>query len=116
VNARLANLLPCAGFVLGPGAWAANTQASQFLPIGECQAGTSFSLALTGVCMLCALAGAALSLEQWRLVGRSPARRRSAYPRSFEFVSAVGAFVGVVVAFALLLQGLAPLTVPPCLS
>lgn len=116
MNARSASLLPCAGLVLGPGAWAANTQASQFLPIGACQAGTAYSLALTGACLFCALLGAGVSLRQWLMVGRSPARRQSAYPRSFEFVSAVGAFVGAVVAFALLLQGLASLTVPPCLN
>jgi hypothetical protein len=109
------SLLPCAGLVLGPVAWAANTQISQFLPFAECRAHIALLMPLTAACMVCSLGGAFISLRQWLAVGRSPARKRSAYPTSYEFVCAVGALTGTMVGFALLLQGIASITVPPCL-
>jgi hypothetical protein len=115
VSGARASLLPCAGLVFGPAAWAGNMQASLFLPLIECRAGLALSLPLTAACILVAMIGGAISFRQWWAVGRDPARDRSAYPHSFEFVCATGALVGTIVAFALLLQAIASLAVSPCL-
>ncbi|WP_458094660.1 hypothetical protein [Roseomonas sp. WA12] len=103
---RPQSLLAWAGLVIGPAAWAANTQLGQMLPYPGCGAGFRFSLPLSAVAVLLSVLGSGLS---WRV---SSFRRRDA--SMLGFLGSLGALTGLLVAFALLLQALASVLVSPC--
>lgn len=103
---RADSVLAWAGLVAGPLAWAVNVQLGQVLPYPECGAGIRFGIPLSALAMLLSLGGAALS---WRVSGL---RRHGA--GMLGFLGSLGALMGPLVAFALLLQLLAGLLVPPC--
>ena len=103
---RTHSLLAWAGLVIGPAAWAANTQLGQMLPYPECGAGFRFILPLSVLAVLLSLLGSGLS---WRA---SSFRQRDA--GMLGFLGSLGALTGLLVAFALLLQGLASVLVSAC--
>jgi hypothetical protein len=82
----------CTGMIIAPLAWTVNTQFGLILPYAEC--GSPVRPALIGsiVALLCALGAAVIS---WRSAWPGPAGR---------FWSEVCALLGVILAFALLLQ------------
>ncbi|WP_426954387.1 hypothetical protein [Muricoccus radiodurans] len=94
------------GFVIGPLLWAVNTQLGQVLPYAECGGPWPASAILSAVGVLLSLGGAAMS---WRVSGL-----RQGGSGCTGFMASVGALVGVLTAFALLLQSLSGLLVSPC--
>ncbi|MBO1075507.1 hypothetical protein [Roseomonas marmotae] len=95
-------LLPWAGFLPGPVAWLVNTQLGQILPYAECGGGFRASILVSFLGAGLSLLGAFLS---WR--GAQP-------PGASRFVGGVGACFGLVIAFALLLQGAAAMVLSGC--
>jgi hypothetical protein len=102
-GATWSRLLPWAGCVLGPACWLVNTELGQVLPHAECGAALRPSI-------LSGFLGAALSVLGAWLSWRA-ARQREGQAR---FIGRVGAMAGLVVAFALLLQGAAALVLSGC--
>jgi hypothetical protein len=105
-NRIMGRLLPWAGFLLGPGAWLANTQLGQILPHAECGGGFRATILLSFLGTGLSVLGAWIS---WR---HSGLRARPA--GCLAFVGSVGVLLGLVVAFALLLQGMAALVLSGC--
>jgi hypothetical protein len=107
-----ANLVPCIGLLVPPLLWAINTQLGQILPYVECTA----HFALTGVL---SFAGAILSLAAgywaWRAATphRSPAFG-TGFPISIGFIGALSGLNGLVLAYALALQGASSLVLTGC--
>jgi hypothetical protein len=99
--AALRGLLPMAGLVAGPAAWALNTQLGQILPYAECGGWFRPSLVFSVAAMMLSLAGAYLS---WRTRGEG----------TVGFGGRLGALLGLLFAFALLLQGLSTLILSGC--
>jgi hypothetical protein len=102
----MGRLLPWAGFLLGPGAWLANTQLGQILPHVECGGGFRASILLSFL-------GAGLSVLGSWISWRNSGLRRHPGGR-LAFVGSIGALLGLVLAFALLLQGMAALVLSGC--
>jgi hypothetical protein len=105
-NARPFPLSAWAGYVIGPAAWAVNTQLGQILPYVECGASFRPGPFLSGLGVLLSLAGAWLS---YRVSGMK--LRGSGMPG---FVASIGALLGCLVAFAMLLQTLSMVMVSGC--
>jgi len=107
------NLQPCAGLVVAPLAWAANTQLSEMLPSVECRAGWPVLATVSLACVLASLGAALLS---WSSIGRPPsaARQWSAFPLTLDFVGMLGTLSGAGFAFVLALQGLSSLMLTGC--
>ncbi len=108
----LANVLPCAGLLVGPSVWAANMQLSQVLPYLDCRSGLHTSAAAP-------LAGVALTLLSvylsWRSTGAAPdVAGESAYPATRRFVAILGCLTGAIFAYALLLQALSGILLTGC--
>jgi len=102
-----------AGFILGPLAWAANTELGQVLPHSECGGPVPTSALISVAAAALALVGAHLS---WR-VSRA---RAATDPHQMEgrasmrFLDQLGALIGLTFAFALVLQSAAGFIVSPC--
>lgn len=99
-------MLPWAGCVLGPGAWLANTQLGQVLPYAECGGDFRASLLFSGLGIGLSVLGAYAS---WR-----GSALRGAPTRPFAFIGSLGALLGLLFAFALLLQGAAAMVLTGC--
>ena len=104
--ARSIPLLAWSGLLLGPLAWAINTQLGQLLPEPDCGGGFRSSTLSSALAVPASLLGAWLS---YRVSGL---RRRHAGMAGF--IGSLGTMLGLLVAFALLLQALSTLLVSPC--
>ena len=100
---RLLALL--AGMVVGPALWALSTQLGQILPYAECGARIRASTLFAAIAMVLTLGSAWLS---WR--GAAGLRGQQA----MRFTGQLGALMGLLFAFALLLQGAATLVISAC--
>ncbi len=104
--------LALAGWLVGPVCWAVAVQAGQILPYVDCRTQSPWSLTVP-------LVGAALSLASaglaWRgqAGGRSGARRGDA---AFSLVASLGVMLGLLMAFAMLLQAIGPMVLTGCES
>jgi hypothetical protein len=98
--------LAWAGLVIGPVAWAVNMQLGQILPYPECGASFRPSPLISGLGVLLSLGGAALSYRVSNL--------RRPDTGMLGFVGSLGALMGPLVAFALLLQFLSGLLITAC--
>lgn len=103
-------IMGAGGLVLGPAAWALNTQLGQLLPYADCATGWRFSAFGSLGCLLLCLAGLAMSgrtavAETGNLVSQ---------PATSRFVALLGTLNGIVFSFALLLQGVASLVLSGC--
>jgi hypothetical protein len=111
-----------AGAIAGASLWAVNMQLGQILPYVECGSRYDPELVVTA-------AAAAASLlcgwVSWRSTGRSFARSTQCSPvgfpdhaeaanRAFRFAATVSALLGVMFAFALLLQAASTLILTGC--
>ena len=105
--------LASSGIVLGPAAWAINTELGQILPYIECKGGLRVSAITSIVGVLLSLAG---SFASWRVGehdGTIAADSRE-YAERIGFVGLLGVLCGLVFAFALALQGLSSLMLSGC--
>ncbi|MFC7554848.1 hypothetical protein EBE87_14945 [Pseudoroseomonas wenyumeiae] len=100
---RLLALL--AGLAVGPGIWALSTQLGQILPYAECGASIRPSTIFAGLGALLSLGSAWLS---WR--GAAGLRKEEA----MRFTGQMAALMGLLFAFALLLQAAATLVLSGC--
>jgi hypothetical protein len=101
-NQRWLRLGTCTGMIVGPLLWVANTQLGQILPYAECGSHYRPALIISVIAVVFALCASAVS---WRLPWPGPTGR---------FWSGVCALLGVVFAFALLLQAGAALMLTGC--
>ncbi|MBC9177483.1 hypothetical protein IBL25_11085 [Roseomonas ludipueritiae] len=100
---RLLALL--AGLGVGPGIWALSTQLGQILPYAECGASIRPSTFLGAAGVLMALASAWMS---WRAAAGLRGQE------ALRFTGQLSALMGLLVAFALLLQTAATLVISAC--
>jgi hypothetical protein len=98
-----------AGLLIAPAAWAINMQLGQILPYIDCRQQQRFSAIASFVALAAACFAGAISLG-WVRHARytAPLTNRSGFSAS---ISALGA---LIFAFALLLQGIAPLVLSGC--
>jgi hypothetical protein len=94
-----------AGLVLGPGAWALNTQLGYALTSWICAHHVDLVPWLAAGCALVALAGALVSLRVWRDGGRQASSR---------FIAAMSAAIATLFTLAILVQGAAGLFLHGC--
>jgi hypothetical protein len=105
------NLSLCAGMLLGPAAWAANTQLGQILPYVDCRGGLRLSAIACFVAALLSLAGSFTSARVRKTDATRDSREKRT-PRSF--LGLLSSLLGLVFAFTLALQGLSALILSPC--
>ena len=99
-------LLPWAGLVLGPGIWALNLELGQILPYPECDGGFRTSILVSFLGTGLSVLGAFVSYRASSL--------RSAHGGPNGFWGSVGALLGLIFAFAMLLQGASTLVLTGC--
>lgn len=114
VSPLKANLLPCLGLVLGPVAWAANTQLGQLLPGADCSSHVAWLAATSGAGAVITMAAAALSWRSARPEHIEVYRKRSVYPHSLGFVGLLSALAGLIFTLVLLYQGASSLVLSGC--
>ena len=100
---------PWLGLAGGALGWALTHQIGSNAIFDDCHVGSPAFVALIGLAgLLIAVAGGLASLAAWRRgEAETPGRR---------LVGAVGALLALLAAFAIVLQSIAPLIMPPCLS
>jgi hypothetical protein len=99
---RRLRIIACTGLIVAPLLWAANSQLGQILPYSECGSRYRPALIASIVAVLLSLTAAAVS---WRSPWPGPTGR---------FWSLVCTLLGVVFAFALLLQAGAAFMLTGC--
>jgi hypothetical protein len=101
--------MPWLGWVGGSLGWALTHQIGSDAVFDDCRAGTPAFV--IGICLgglLLAVAGGFASLAVWR--------RGEAETRGRRFIGGVGALLALLCAFGIVLQAIASLLVPMCLS
>ena len=108
-----AGLVPCAGLIAGPLAWAVNVQLGLILPYSECGVWLKPELLISLLATLCSLAAAIVS---WRARDGNlgAPRHASGFPLSYRFVAVLSALSGFLFAYALALQAAAALVLTGC--
>lgn len=109
-----ADLLPCAGLVVGGALWALNMQLGQIIPYVECGASLPYAALASFPAALLSLAAGLLSWHGTRPRNGAAWREGAAYPRSLDFVAGVSALSSLLFAFALVMQGLSSLILTGC--
>lgn len=109
------HLLPAAGLLLGPAAWALNTQLGQVLPHVDCGTGTRLSLYASMVCVMLSTIGAVASARALRAPGGTAALPSAGPRRVPAFLAVVSTLSGALFTFALLLQTAASTVLDGCL-
>jgi hypothetical protein len=90
--------------MLSPAAWAINTQLGQILPHSDCGGGSVWTAVAAFAAAAVALGGALLSQR----------RHAEMVSRSELFTTRIAVVLGLIFAFALLLQGAATVLLDPC--
>jgi Mn2+/Fe2+ NRAMP family transporter len=106
-------LSPSAGLIVAPLLWAANTQAGQILPYAECG---SFKIT-AATSFLAAALSLVMAYLSWLTVRRDPSEGSSEvtlFPANSPFIGLLSSLIGVLFAFALLLQGLSSVVLTGC--
>ena len=102
-------VLPWAGVVGGAAGWFVSQQAGSNMVFAHCENGRWWGVALIGLLGIALAAGGGLlSYRRWRADERAASGRR--------FVALLGALVAALFAFPILMQTVAGLLVPGCLS
>jgi hypothetical protein len=101
--------------VIGPAAWAIDTQLNYAFVEWTCGRAWNPIPAIASVLLLISLAGAALSLLAWRRHDGPgmPMPEQDGHPR--HLLSGIGVGAGVLFGVVIALQGLAGLLLGPCL-
>jgi hypothetical protein len=103
------HLMPWLGWIGGGLGWALTHQIGSYALFDDCRAGTpAFVIGISLAGLLLALLGGFASLAVWR--------RGDAETRGRRFVGGVGALFALLCGFAIVLQAIASLIVPICLS
>jgi hypothetical protein len=101
-----------AGWVIGPAAWAVNTELGQILPSAHCATAPPVLGVSSVVGLLMALATAFLS---WRTGGNAGRTSPTSHARATDhFIGTVGALLGLVFTFVLIFQAAASVVLVPC--
>jgi hypothetical protein len=101
----------CAGLMIGPLAWAINTQLGQILPDLECS--NRFPL-LAGISITLALLSLAAGVLSWRCDIEESEARPADVIETPNFIAMLGALTGALFAFPLLLQALSAVVLTGC--
>lgn len=102
-------LLPWSGVAGGAVGWFVSQQAGSNMVFAQCENGQWWGVALIGLLGIAlAAGGGALSYRCWRADGREASGHR--------FVGLLGLLIAALLAFPILMQTIAGLLVPGCLS
>lgn len=108
-RSALDQAMPWSGWVSGGLGWALTHQIGSNALFDDCSAGTpGFVIGISLAGLVLALAGGLASLAVWR--------RGDVETRGRRFVGGVGALFALLCGFAIVLQAIASLIVPMCLS
>ncbi|MGN6268507.1 MAG: hypothetical protein ACTHM0_01275 [Sphingomonas sp.] len=102
-------LLPWSGVVGGAAGWFVSQQAGTNMVFAHCANGRWWGVALIGLAGIAlAVGGGLLSYRSWRA--------ESGQPSGHRFVGLLGLLIAALLAFPILMQTIAGLLVPGCLS
>ena len=102
----LEHLQPWLGIAAAALGWGAAHQVASASIFDDCRAANpGFVLLVCGLGLVVAIIGGLFSWDIWRRADESPGRR---------FVGMIGALLAALASFAIILQSLSALIIPPC--
>jgi hypothetical protein len=106
-------LLPAASWSVAPMVWSVNTELGQILPVSECSGALS-SWSLTMSSSFALLLAIAMAMTTYRRKVSQAVVSKHERAETSEFIAYGGVVLGILFAFAVLLQGMASLVLSPC--